>query len=148
MKILAVSDPHFGLTKFDWVVQQAGNYDLVIIAGDLLDLTARYPPPLTWLDDEMLVALVADEGRALPYRFGVDGSYEALATGEVVAYDLAAGGDRVAVASSTAGPRSKGRYQQYGGCANYAVAPASAVRRVPLHWSFAQAACFGQLASC
>ena len=38
MKILAVSDLHFGLTKFDWVVQQAGNYDLVIIAGDLLDL--------------------------------------------------------------------------------------------------------------
>mgnify|MGYP001550116807 CR=1 FL=1 len=38
MKILAVSDLHFGLTQFDWVSQQAGNYDAVIIAGDLLDL--------------------------------------------------------------------------------------------------------------
>jgi Icc-related predicted phosphoesterase len=38
MKLLAVSDLHFGLPKFDWIVQQAGNYDLVIIAGDLLDL--------------------------------------------------------------------------------------------------------------
>ncbi|MEJ1972087.1 MAG: metallophosphoesterase [Lacunisphaera sp.] len=38
MKILAVSDLHFGLTQFDWVAQQAGNYDLVIIAGDLLDV--------------------------------------------------------------------------------------------------------------
>ena len=38
MKILAVSDLHFGLPKFDWVLQQAGSYDLVIIAGDLLDL--------------------------------------------------------------------------------------------------------------
>jgi Icc-related predicted phosphoesterase len=38
MKILAVSDLHFGLAQFDWVAQQAPNYDLVIIAGDLLDL--------------------------------------------------------------------------------------------------------------
>jgi len=38
MKILAVSDLHFGLKQFDWVVQQAERYELVIIAGDLLDL--------------------------------------------------------------------------------------------------------------
>jgi Icc-related predicted phosphoesterase len=38
MKILAVSDLHFGLAQFDWVAQQAERYDLVIIAGDLLDL--------------------------------------------------------------------------------------------------------------
>jgi Icc-related predicted phosphoesterase len=38
MKILAVSDLHFGLTQFDWVAQQAGNYDAVILAGDLLDV--------------------------------------------------------------------------------------------------------------
>ena len=38
MKILAVSDLHFGLAQFDWVTQQAANYDLVIIAGDLLDI--------------------------------------------------------------------------------------------------------------
>lgn len=38
MKILAVSDLHFGLAQFDWVAQQAGQYDLVILAGDLLDL--------------------------------------------------------------------------------------------------------------
>jgi Icc-related predicted phosphoesterase len=41
MKILAVSDLHFGLTQFDWVVQQAGNYNLVIIAGDLLDIAGH-----------------------------------------------------------------------------------------------------------
>lgn len=38
MKILVVSDLHFSLKQFDWVVQQAWRYDLVIIAGDLLDL--------------------------------------------------------------------------------------------------------------
>ena len=38
MKILAVSDLHFGLTQFDWVAQQAEKYDCIIIAGDLLDI--------------------------------------------------------------------------------------------------------------
>lgn len=41
MKILAVSDLHFGLTQFDWVAQQAANYDAVIIAGDLLDIAGH-----------------------------------------------------------------------------------------------------------
>ncbi len=38
MKILAVTDLHFGLKQFDWVAEQAERYDLVIIAGDLLDM--------------------------------------------------------------------------------------------------------------
>lgn len=38
MKLLAVSDLHFGLAQFDWVAQQAEHYDAVIIAGDLLDM--------------------------------------------------------------------------------------------------------------
>lgn len=38
MKILAVTDLHFGLKQFDWVVEQAERYDLVIISGDLLDI--------------------------------------------------------------------------------------------------------------
>jgi len=38
MRILAVSDLHFGLNQYDWVAAQADKYDLVIIAGDLLDL--------------------------------------------------------------------------------------------------------------
>jgi Icc-related predicted phosphoesterase len=41
MKLLAVSDLHFGLTQFDWVAQQAPQYDAVIIAGDLLDIAGH-----------------------------------------------------------------------------------------------------------
>jgi len=41
MKILAVSDLHFALGQFDWVVAQAARYDLVIIAGDLLDIAGH-----------------------------------------------------------------------------------------------------------
>lgn len=41
MRILAVSDLHFGLSQFDWLVQQSERYDLVIIAGDLLDIAGH-----------------------------------------------------------------------------------------------------------
>ena len=41
MKLLVVSDLHFGLGQFDWVVQQADKYDVVIIAGDLLDIAGH-----------------------------------------------------------------------------------------------------------
>jgi len=41
MKLLSVSDLHFGLTQFDWIVQQAERYDGVIIAGDLLDIAGH-----------------------------------------------------------------------------------------------------------
>jgi Icc-related predicted phosphoesterase len=38
MKILAVADLHYALPQFDWLVAKAESVDLVIIAGDLLDL--------------------------------------------------------------------------------------------------------------
>ncbi|MSU51542.1 MAG: phosphohydrolase [Opitutus sp.] len=41
MKILAVSDLHFGLGQFDWIAQQAKRYELVIIAGDLHDIAGH-----------------------------------------------------------------------------------------------------------
>ena len=52
MKILAVSDLHFGLTQFDWVAQQAEKYDLVIVAGDLLDIAGHLD-----LDSQIIVVV-------------------------------------------------------------------------------------------
>ena len=37
MRILAVADLHYNLPQFDWLVSVANRYDLLIIAGDLLD---------------------------------------------------------------------------------------------------------------
>lgn len=37
MRILAVADLHYSLPQFDWLLKVAPRYDLVIIAGDLLD---------------------------------------------------------------------------------------------------------------
>ncbi|HYQ73160.1 MAG TPA: metallophosphoesterase [Gammaproteobacteria bacterium] len=39
MKILITSDLHYRLKQFDWLAEQAVNYDALIIAGDLLDIS-------------------------------------------------------------------------------------------------------------
>ncbi|MFN3890009.1 MAG: metallophosphoesterase [Beijerinckiaceae bacterium] len=38
MKFLVVADIHYSLPQFDWLLKEAAKYDLVIIAGDLLDV--------------------------------------------------------------------------------------------------------------
>lgn len=52
MKILVVSDLHFSLPQFDWLVQQADRYACVIIAGDLLDIAGHLD-----LDSQITVAV-------------------------------------------------------------------------------------------
>lgn len=41
MKWLFVSDLHYTLKQFDWVLAKAQNYDVVVIGGDLLDISAH-----------------------------------------------------------------------------------------------------------
>ncbi len=43
MRWLVVSDLHYGLRQFDWVCEAAADFDLVVIAGDLLDLRSVVP---------------------------------------------------------------------------------------------------------
>jgi len=38
MKILVVADLHYSLKQLDWVKSQASRFDLIVIAGDLLDM--------------------------------------------------------------------------------------------------------------
>jgi predicted phosphodiesterase len=40
MKCLVVADLHYSLPQYDWVVNVAEQFDLVIIAGDHLDLSS------------------------------------------------------------------------------------------------------------
>ena len=40
MKILVVSDIHYSLKQYDWLATHAGAYDLIIIAGDLMELAS------------------------------------------------------------------------------------------------------------
>jgi Icc-related predicted phosphoesterase len=44
MRILLVSDLHYSLKQLDWVVAAAADHDLVVVAGDLLDIASRVEP--------------------------------------------------------------------------------------------------------
>ena len=56
MRVLLVSDLHYDLRKLDWVLAQAGDqslgFDLVVVAGDLLDISSAVP-----LDAQITVVL-------------------------------------------------------------------------------------------
>jgi Icc-related predicted phosphoesterase len=41
VRILAVSDLHYALPQFDWLEKQAGQFDAVVVAGDLLDIAGH-----------------------------------------------------------------------------------------------------------
>ena len=40
MKCLLTSDLHYALKQFDWVSNVAKNFDVVVIAGDHLDISS------------------------------------------------------------------------------------------------------------
>ena len=40
MRCLIISDIHYSLAQYDWILRVAKNYQLVILAGDLLDVSA------------------------------------------------------------------------------------------------------------
>jgi Icc-related predicted phosphoesterase len=41
MRYLVASDLHFGLPQFDWIADQAGAFDAVVLSGDHLDVAGR-----------------------------------------------------------------------------------------------------------
>ena len=43
MRILLVSDLHYALRQFDWVVEAAPDFDVVVIAGDNLQVASPVP---------------------------------------------------------------------------------------------------------
>lgn len=60
MRILLVSDLHYALRQFDWVVEAAGEFDLVVMAGDHLDISGAVPLDTQSLVVRQYVALIAD----------------------------------------------------------------------------------------
>ena len=52
MRVLLVSDLHYDLRKLDWVLAESGRVDVLVVAGDLLDVASRVP-----LDAQITVVL-------------------------------------------------------------------------------------------
>ena len=73
-----------------------------LTTGDLYDSAARTAEVL-WLDDAHLAAVVCDRGASHVYRFGLDGSWEPLTSGDLVCSHLAVGGGRLATVATERG---------------------------------------------
>jgi dipeptidyl aminopeptidase/acylaminoacyl peptidase len=72
--------------------------------GDLIDPETSWIPSLAWSDEEHLLGLVTQKGSVYPYRFGLDGSAERLASGDMNCTSIAGGAGKVAVVASIDGP--------------------------------------------
>ena len=70
-------------------------------SGDYRDAEQIGPPPMAWADRNNVVAVVSDHGYSHPYRFGLDGAVEKLASQEVACGSLATGGGRTAVIAAS-----------------------------------------------
>jgi len=62
MRLLLVSDLHYGLRQYDWLERVAGDFDAVIIAGDLLDLRSTVPIDAQAVAVSAQLARIAQKG--------------------------------------------------------------------------------------
>src|SRR5438552_2122935 len=72
--------------------------------GDFQDSENFGPPPVIWEDEEHVLGLVSYHGHSHPYRFGIDGSVDAMAEPEAICNAIATGGGRTVVVASTDQP--------------------------------------------
>jgi Icc-related predicted phosphoesterase len=61
VKLLLVSDLHYTMRQLDWVVAVAGDFDLVVVAGDLLDISSIVDPEAQVAVVLEYVARIADK---------------------------------------------------------------------------------------
>lgn len=65
MRALIVADLHYSLPQFDWLVEQAARFDLVVLAGDHLDLSSLVDGRAQSLVVQKYVELLRDRTRVV-----------------------------------------------------------------------------------
>lgn len=65
MKCLLAADLHYDLRKFDWVVRAAAHVDIVVLAGDHLNVASRVPRPAQAAVVQRYLARIRDQGPLL-----------------------------------------------------------------------------------
>lgn len=65
LRLLLVADLHYTLPQLDWVVRAAPGYDLVVLAGDSLDISSPVPLDVQCVVLLRYLALLRDAGRVV-----------------------------------------------------------------------------------
>src|SRR6267154_666172 len=93
MRILFVADLHYTLKQFDWLTANAGNYDLVVIGGDLLDLGSALDFDVQIVVVEKYLHRIRQETRLLVSSGNHDGDSRNAANESVAGWLLLAKAD-------------------------------------------------------
>jgi Icc-related predicted phosphoesterase len=86
MRLLFVADLHYSLKQFDWLLAEAGDYDLVAIGGDLLDLASALDPDVQIAIVEKYLGLIAAKTRLVVSSGNHDGDSRNEADESVAAW--------------------------------------------------------------
>lgn len=97
MRILYVADLHYSLKQFDWLLAQAESHDVVVIAGDLLDLAGVLEPQVQVVVVEKYLARLAARRPLIVSSGNHDGDRRSAADESVAGWLVAARGARVHV---------------------------------------------------
>lgn len=73
IKMLFVAELHYGLKQFDWLAAQVADFDAVVIAGDLLDLSSALDLETQVIVVEKSLARIAQHTRLLVSSGNHDG---------------------------------------------------------------------------
>jgi len=101
MRLIFVADLHYALKQFDWFVAQAGEYDLAIIGGDLLDLASALDSDVQSTVVEKYLERIRQKTRLMVSSGNHDGDRQ-NAAGESVAGWLSECGARGSTSMATA----------------------------------------------
>ena len=79
MKLLFVSDLHYALKQFDWLVANAAKFDPIVIGGDLLDLSSSLDFEVQIVVVEKYLRLIRQKTRLLVSSGNHDGDSRSAA---------------------------------------------------------------------
>jgi Icc-related predicted phosphoesterase len=95
VRILAVSDLHYRLPHYDWLVRAAADADVVVLAGDLADVVNPVPLDVQAVVLTKYLGMLAEQATVI----AASGNHDLDGPGEhgeqVAAWLARAGGDRV-----------------------------------------------------
>lgn len=97
MRVLFVADLHYSLKQFDWLLAEAGDFDLVIIGGDLLDLASALDADIQIAIVEKYLDLLSQRTTLVVSSGNHDGDSRNDADESIAEWVRAARGDRVHV---------------------------------------------------
>jgi Icc-related predicted phosphoesterase len=97
MRLLFVSDLHYSLKQFDWLLAHADEYDVMVIGGDMLDLSSALDPDVQIAIVEKYFGLLLQKVRLVVCSGNHDGDSRNSADESIASWLHAMHSDRLHV---------------------------------------------------